>query len=133
MKTYTINGKTYTQSPLVIGQVGRLLSELRGVEISSFDPIYMISAFGGRLPRILACVLVPDGQTPDAVDVDSLAAELFSMSPATGLEVLDDFLDSADLESFFSHMTQIIAKIAPAQTPAAGSESSAPSSPAATP
>jgi hypothetical protein len=128
-KTYTINEKKYTQQPLVIGQLSRLLTELKEVKLIDLSPMGLISAFGERLPRLLACVLVPDGAGPREVDVDSLENELWSVDIDTAMEVIADFLSMASLAS----LSEKLAKMMPGKQPVVettGPKPSAPPSPA---
>lgn len=132
-KTYTIDNKTYTQQPLVIGQVARLLAELKGVAITDISPMGLIAALGEKLPRLMACVLVPEGMAAKDVAIDTLADDLaYSMETETALEVLADFLSMADLASLFARLTTMLAQANQIKGPATGAANSAPSSPAAT-
>lgn len=134
MKTYTVGPRNYTLSPLVIGQVSRLLSELKGVEIFAFDALSLATAFGSRLPKILACILVPEGDSPAKVDTTALAELLFEMPADVAMGVLDDFLSMVDLGSVSTRLTQILDKIAGnLPTATTGPETSVLSSPVATP
>jgi hypothetical protein len=131
-KTYTIDNKTYTQQPLVIGQVARLLAELKGVAITDISPLGLIAALGEKLPRLMACVLVPHGVAPQEVDIDTLADELaYSVDTETALEVLADFLSMADLASLFARLTTMLAQANQTAGKQTGAANSAPSSPEA--
>lgn len=140
-KSYVINGTTYTQSPLVIGQVARLLPALQGVVLPSLAPIALLSALQDRIPAILACVLVPEGETPSDALIDLLQEEFTSwtMPAATVLEVICDFLDCNPL-SIFDRFNQVVATLRPAEmmplptttATATGPDPSAPCSAAAT-
>lgn len=110
-KTYTINEKKYTQQPLVIGQLARLLTELKGVRLVDLSPLGLISSFGAHLPRLLACVLLPEGKSPQEVDLDDLEKELFDVNLDQAMEVIADFLSMADLGSLLAK----VAKMAPAK------------------
>jgi hypothetical protein len=132
MKTYTINNTKYTQSPLVIGQVSRLLSELQGVTFASLAVMSLVAAFGEKLPRLLACVLIPEGQTPAQVKIDALSEQLFDAPIDTTLEVLADFLEMAALESISERIRQIVSKVT-AKIEQSGQDPSAPNLPEATP
>jgi hypothetical protein len=159
-KTYTINGKSYTQSLLVIGQIPRLMELVVNLPIHS-NPLVMINTWGPKLPQVLACVLVPQGQTPDQVDCEALARELtWVVDIDTALVMVTDFLSLTGPTSLFRRLTDLLpaapapvieAEPAPAEpgpslAPAAeeaapavemmtttGSATSAPSLPAATP
>ena len=111
VKRYEIGGKTYVQRPLVIGQLGRLLDELSGVQITSRTAAGLVAAFGPRLPRLLACVLVPEGTGPAEVDVDKLAEELaFAADPEVAIEVVEDFFALTPVYSYLDRLTGIMAR-----------------------
>lgn len=127
-KTYTINAKLYHQQPLVIGQLARLLTELKGVRLVDLSPLGLISSFGEKLPRLLACVLLPDGKSPQEVELDALEKELFDVNLDQAMEVIADFLSMADLGSLLAK----VAKMAPGRPKKeTGSKPSASSSPEA--
>lgn len=126
-KTYTINGKNYSQSPLVIGQLSNLLKELKGVTFTNFSPLGLISAFGETMPRLLACVLVPSEQTPKDVDIDALANELWETPTDTVLAVVTDFLEVTGPASLMAKVEEMIAKVVKGMK-AAGPQDSAPAS-----
>ncbi len=127
-KSYTINGKKYHQQPLVIGQLARLLGELKGVKLVDLSPMGLISAFGEKLPRLLACVLIPEDQKVQEIDLDGLAAELWEVDIDTALEVAADFLSMASLASLLEKIEKMMAE---AKAQQSGQRPSVPPSPAA--
>jgi hypothetical protein len=61
--TYQIGGKTWTQRPLVLGQVQQLLTVIRGLMIPpGASVLQLVEILGDRLPIALAVVLVEDGK-----------------------------------------------------------------------
>jgi len=107
-KEYTISGKQYYQQPLVIGQLSRLMTEMQGIRIAELTPMGLIMAVGDRLPRLMACVLIPDGATAREVNIDRLAEELFAADLDAALEVVADFLAMADLGSRLQQITAMM-------------------------
>jgi len=107
-KEYTINGRKYYQQPLVIGQMARLLAALKGISIGSMNAMGLVLGFGADLPRLLACVLVPDGSHARDVDTAALEAELWDVEIDQALEVVADFLEQARLGSRLERITAMI-------------------------
>ena len=135
-KTYIINDQTYTQQPLVIGQVSRLLTAVQGVVIPSFHPLHLLSSLGDRLPSLIACVLVPEGEPPSDATIDRLATEFtpWTLPADTLMEVVTDFLECNPTSTYKRFQATILA-LAPPTAPdpkSTGAESSAPPSPEAT-
>lgn len=64
--TYQVGATTYTQRKLVLGQVEHLVRLVAGLTITG-SPADILRALGDRLSSVLACVLIPEGQT--AADV----------------------------------------------------------------
>jgi hypothetical protein len=107
-KEYTISGIKYYQQSLVIGQLSRLMAEMQGIRIAEITPMGLIMAVGDRLPRLMACVLIPDGATAREVNIDRLAEELFGADLDAALEVVADFLAMADLGSRLQQITAMM-------------------------
>jgi hypothetical protein len=61
--TYQINGQTYWQDTLVLGQAEHLTPLLDGLSMPDGNIQVVIKAMGPKLYRALACVLVQEGQT----------------------------------------------------------------------
>ena len=63
-KTYEIGGKTYTQKPLVLGQVRQLLDLLANVSIpADATAVGLINAIGDKLSLAIAIVLAEPGKS----------------------------------------------------------------------
>ncbi|HIJ95783.1 MAG TPA: hypothetical protein HPP94_08630, partial [Desulfuromonadales bacterium] len=62
MYTYTINGTTYIQKPLVLGQIGQLTRLLQGISFTSLEPLSIIAALGESLPQLVAVVVRREGE-----------------------------------------------------------------------
>lgn len=109
-KKYEINGKTYTQGPLVLGQLMPLCELIEGVKIPEFTVQGIAKALGGDLPRALAIVLVPEDESPGERETDALAAEFFEhMGIDTALEVVADFLSFNPVSSILERVKLITA------------------------
>ncbi|MCX5875310.1 MAG: hypothetical protein NT087_03230 [Deltaproteobacteria bacterium] len=80
------------------------------------SPLGLISSFGEKLPRLLACVLLPDGKSPQEVELDGLEKELFEVSLDQAMEVIADFLSMTDLGSLLEKVAKMIAGALPPQT-----------------
>lgn len=93
IKKYQIGDKTYTQGPLVLGQIRQLVTLLEGMEIRWSGGIKeIIAALGDKLTPALAIVLTEEGKSPRYKDIAALAAELeFTMTPDDLFSVIDDF------------------------------------------
>lgn len=62
-KTYKIAGKSWTQRPLVLGQVQQLLTVIKGLMIPpGAGVLQLVEILGDRLPIALAIVLVEEGK-----------------------------------------------------------------------
>lgn len=125
-KSYTINGKQYTQAPLVLGQLPPLLAALEGMPIGDISPMGLVATFGGSLPRLMACVLVPDGQHAGGVDHEALAAEFIAADLPTVLGVIEDFLALTDPSLILRRLIVLTRTMTSAINPGDGSERSAP-------
>ena len=63
-KSYKIGDKTWTQRPLVLGQIQQLLTVIKGMSIPlGAGVLQLIEAVGDRIPVALAIVLVEEGRT----------------------------------------------------------------------
>lgn len=107
-KTYLINGRSYVQRPLVLGQLLPLCKMLETVEIRSFSVQGIVSAFGQSLSTALAVLLIPKGDTVRGRDLETIAAELDEhMSAETALEVVADFLSFNPASSILEKVKEI--------------------------
>lgn len=92
-KKYTINGRTYVQGPLVLGQLLPLCELVEGIKIPAFTVQEIIKALGPKLSEAMALILVPEGESPKGRDLDVLAAVFEEhMTIEATLEVVADFL-----------------------------------------
>ncbi|HSW39898.1 MAG TPA: hypothetical protein VLL97_10440 [Acidobacteriota bacterium] len=117
---YEIDGKTYVQRPLVLGQLRQLLGVLKGVTIpTALDAMGLVNALSGHLPRALAVVLTPAGISPRDKDIDALASEIeFAITPEQVFEVVDGFFGCNPLPSLLKRLGMVAGNITAQMTPA---------------
>ncbi len=112
-KTYAINGKTYVQRPLVLGQAAQLLALLKGVTLpGEATALGLVAALGERIPDALAIVLTEEGMSPRDKNLSALAEELaFFLPPETALEAVDHFFELNPLSSWLSRLAELMTRI----------------------
>lgn len=110
-KEYEIDGKTYVQKPLVLGQNKQLLRVLDGVEMpEQLTLASLLDALGERLYAAIAVVITEKGCSPRDKNVDELAGWLeWSMDNATATEVVADFFDLNPVSSLLEKAGRMIA------------------------
>jgi len=116
--TYEIDGKTYIQRPLVLGQLSQMIGALEGIEIpSTIDAAGIAKLLGDRLPDVIAIVLTPEGTRLKDKDTPEIA-EIFreSMDIETAVEVIDNFFGLNRIASAFEKLTGIMTQILPKKT-----------------
>lgn len=93
--TYTINGKTYTQRTLVLGQIKQLTTALAEVNIQVGAGVGQVAGMiGDNLARCAAVILQPEGVAHRDKDLDQLEAEFAEhLDIVTADKVIDDFFD----------------------------------------
>lgn len=128
-KTYTIDGKTYEQRPLVYAQYRQLIEALQGFDLEGCDSSEAIMTnLGDRLPRALAIVLVEKGKHLRDKDLDAFASDLeYSIDPLVALEVVSDFFTCnpvPDLISSLAGMMHLVSEARSAKLNAASKSSS---------
>jgi hypothetical protein len=108
-KTYSVNGKTYYQRKLVLGQIEPLIAFLEDVTFAELSAAGIVKALGGKLPKVLAIVVTPEGESPRDKDVAALAETLAAeMDIETALEVAADFLSFNPVSSIFGRINGIM-------------------------
>ncbi len=134
MFTYEVNGKTYVQKPLVIGQVKQLLNALRGLEApQGMTSVDLIELLGDKLPSIFAIVLTEQGTSPKDKDIASLAEEFsFDFPLETAIKVVEDFFGCNPTHLYLEKLVQMIGVINPAMVGGLTSTESLASSPEGT-
>lgn len=107
-KRYLINGRTFVQNPLVLGQLLPLCEIIQAIEIQSFSVQGIITAFGAKLSAALAVLLIPLGETLRDRDIEAMALFLEeNMSAETALEVVADFLSFNPASSILGKVKEI--------------------------
>lgn len=91
--TYEIGGKTYTQRPLVLGQIRQMIEALRDFTMpANATAADLALLLDDRLPHLMAIVLGVEGVSLRDKDVDALAEELRESVPVeTAIRMVDDF------------------------------------------
>lgn len=114
--TYEIGGKTYTQRPLVLGQISQLMSLMKGLIIPhDIDTLGLVSLLGNKLPQAVAVVLTPEGVSLKDKDVNALTAELeFEISPEQTIQVVEDFFVLNPIVSLLERLSGMTEKISKA-------------------
>jgi len=112
-KTYEINGKTYVQRPLVLGQAAQLLALLKDVSLpGEATALGLVAALGERIPEALAIILTEAGTSPRDKNRTALAEELsFFLQPETALEAVDHFFELNPLSSWLNRLAELMNRI----------------------
>lgn len=120
---FVIGDRAFYLVPITLGQLEHLLAVVTGLHIPD-DPMGIVKALGGHLPKALACVLVPDGETPGAVvrkldepgGLDELAAFMRGeVSFEQAVEVASCFLDRNPIASVSAKLGSLAKKIGAAK------------------
>jgi len=108
--TYEIDGKTYVQKPLVLGQLRQLLSVLKNVVIpEDANTITLIDVFGGHISEALAVVLTEKGSSLKDKDIASTADTLaFAVTSETAIKVIEDFFTCNPIASLLDRLSGIM-------------------------
>lgn len=111
--TYTINGKTYTQRPLVLGQVKQLMELLKGVSIPrNADAFGLIEALDEKLPQALAIILQEDGIPLKDKNLSELSLEMqYGVTPEITLDIIDHFFELNPIASLLSRIGNLVQTI----------------------
>lgn len=115
-KDYEINGKTYSQAPIVPGQLKQiygLSAALQGVDWTDMtNAASLVAILGDRLPGFAAVVLKPEGVRLKDKDVDALTEEFEETLPLdTALEIVADFFTFNPIPSLVERLRGLIAMI----------------------
>lgn len=92
-KVYDVGGKKFVQRKLVWGQAKQLIKEIEGVELpSDFVPKDVIKVLETKLPKLIAIVLIPEGESARAKNNEAML-EFFEweMSLDQTMEIIEDF------------------------------------------
>jgi hypothetical protein len=107
VRRYEIDGKTYLQRSLVLGQIRQLMTVLEGLTIPPDVTVpALIDLLGAKLPEALAVVLTEEGKSPRDKNLAALAAELeFSLPIETACEVVEDFFACNPVAALLDRLT----------------------------
>ena len=119
MKKYEINGKTYIQQELQLGQIQRLGDVLQGVDIPDLSDFAALASLLGNIgPKWLSAILVPEGMSPREVDYAILEKEMESCSVVMAVQAVRDFFvfnPPSLLFSAIKEITDSVTQAAPAK------------------
>lgn len=111
-KKYNINGKTYVQKSLVLGQWEQLIPLLDKFNFAEFTAAGIIREMSSEIYQALAIVLIPEGIRIKNKDIAALADEFAEEMPLEILmEILEDFFlfnRISSLASKFKNLTDLI-------------------------
>ena len=114
--SYEIDGKKYSQKPLVLGQVQQLIAFLKDKQTmfpKNLTPWSVIEFLGDEICEGIAIVLREDGRHLKDKDVETLAKEIkFSIEPETMFKVIEDFFDCNPIASVIERLAGNINRIA---------------------
>jgi hypothetical protein len=127
MNSYTINGNTYTQKKLVLGQISQLTALMKGLVFSGTDAMAIIGALGDKLPEAIAIVLRKEGEALADKDMTSVLRDVNEIDIPEAVQIVADFFDCNPIHSLLESVNGIVAAI---QRSTSGlMKSSAPSQP----
>ena len=106
---YEINGKTYIQRPMVLGQVKQLVDAMQGVVIPPGAGVADIAGIlGDRLANCAAAVLQPEGVQHKDKDIKAMSAEFSEhLDLEQADKIIDDFFALTPARAF----TRLMAKM----------------------
>lgn len=142
-KKFIIGDRSFYMVPITLGQLEHLLGVVVGLTFPPTpEPMAIVQTLADRLPKALACVLVPDGQTPGAVvktldagGLEELAQFMRGeVSFETAVEVAAFFFDVNPISSISSKLVVLAKQIGAAKTalPTLDGKPSTPSCPGET-
>ncbi len=111
---YTIGETKYFQRELVLGQWEQLLKVLDGIAITGrgLNDILQEVSDKGRMGRLLAILLIPEGTAIRDKNIDELTQELlFSVTSTTASEVLNDFFDCNPVSSIAGRLGRLAVRM----------------------
>jgi len=113
MFEYEIDGKKYSQKPLVLGQVQQLIKFLRGKKLPEIlNPFQIIELLGDDLAEGIAIVLGEENRHLKDKDVSALTKEIqFSIKPGMALKVIEDFFDCNPIAPMMAELEGAIDRI----------------------
>lgn len=110
---YTISEKVFIQKPLVLGQLAALSGIIDGLSLAGGSSTSLISALGDKLPKALACVLVPEGVKPKEVNLEELEDIFYYCDTMTAIQVIEDFFVCNPIALILEKISGKIEKLVP--------------------
>lgn len=111
MFKYIIDGKTYIQKPLVLGQIRQLIGHLKGLEIKpGSSGVGIVFELGDQLPAALAIVLVEEGKSPkrEMEEIKQFSEELeYLIDGDTTVMVVEDFFVCNPISSILERIGRL--------------------------
>lgn len=110
---YEIGGKTYTQAPLVLGQLQQLMKLLEGVVFpGELTTLRLIEAVGSKMSRAIAIVLKEENVPLKDKEIDSLTTQIESeLSLELAIQVIEDFFDCNPIPFLLERLGKMAEKI----------------------
>lgn len=111
--SYVIDGKTYLQRKMKLGQYQQLLDVLKTISLpDSLDTASLIYAIGDKITRVLAIILCPEGVSPKDKNIDEVEKEMFSIDvEETVFKVIEDFFGCNDIQLLLKKFSQVITTV----------------------
>ena len=113
---YTINGKTYIQRELVLGQVQQLVKAVGNITFAELTITGIVGALGDDIYTALAVVLIPEGEKVKGRDLAAIALDLEEAPVATLVKVVSDFFGCNQLSSLLGTLDTLTNQIDKAMT-----------------
>jgi hypothetical protein len=115
---YEINGATYVQKKLRLGQVKQMNKLFDNFEMpANISAISMFTVFGGKLPEFMAVILCKKDTELKDKDLSALTVEFENQADVDiGFKVVQDFFVCNPIASYFTQMTEVFQKLMEANT-----------------
>lgn len=109
--TYTINGKTYIQKALVLGQLTQLTTILQKLVIGVANPAALMLAAGPLLPDLLAVMVAPEGVKIKDKNIEEITDDMFECDPETAVQVIEDFFVCNPIASLLNRLAMLVQNV----------------------
>ncbi|MDD3847184.1 MAG: hypothetical protein PHC90_12615 [Syntrophorhabdaceae bacterium] len=134
--TYEINGTTYIQRPLVLGQIKQLSNVLENISVSMLtDETAMAKLLVNNISPVIAVVITKEGVRLQDKDIEAFSGEIeFAIDAETVTRVVQDFFVCNPVASIYEKLSGMVKSIRKGKEKQAetGSTGPASSSPAET-
>lgn len=115
-KRYDINGTTYVQRPLVLGQLGQLIAVLKDVSFAGNDILNIVAGIGDRLPIAIAIVLVPDGVALKDKNFQSATDDAMMLDLEASIRIVNDFFECNPVQSLLHNLNGVAQAMSESRT-----------------